>query len=73
MGVTLDSKLTFNETLHNVSNEVNKTIYLFHKLQSFLSRKVLISICNAFVRPYLYYGDTLHDQGNHLIFGFMKD
>ena len=62
LGVILDVKLTFDEHLNNVLNKVNKTIGLFRKLQNLLSRLTLITICKAFVRPHLDYGDIPFDQ-----------
>ena len=62
LGVILDVKLTFDEHLNNVLNKVNKTIGLLRKLQNLLSRSTLITICKAFIRPRLDYGDILFDQ-----------
>ena len=62
LGITLDVKLTFQEHLKNVFNKRNKTIGLLRKLSNLLPRQALVTIYNAFVRPYLGYADVLYDQ-----------
>ena len=62
LGVTLDLKLTFEEHLLNVFKTVNRIIGLIHKLQNVLPIMSLVTICKAFVRPHLDYGDILYDQ-----------
>ena len=62
LGVTFDLKLTLDEHLLNVFNQVNKTVSLLQKLQNVLPRITLVIIYKAFVRPHLEYGDTLYDQ-----------
>ena len=49
----LDTKLDFQEHLHNVLSEVNKTIGLLHKFQAFLLHQSLVTTYKAFVRPHL--------------------
>ena len=62
LGVILDVKLTFEEHLQNVFNKTNKKIGLLKKLSNLLSRKALVTIYKAFIRPHLDYGDVLYDQ-----------
>ena len=62
LGITLDSKLTFEEHYKTVLSKTNRTIGLLLKLQNLLPREVLITIYKAFVRPHLDYGDVLFDQ-----------
>ena len=62
LGVILDFKLTFEEHLNNILAKVNKAAGLLHKLRNILSKTTLITICKAFIRPHLDYGDVLHDQ-----------
>ena len=62
LDVTLDVKLEFDEHLNNVPIKVNKTTGLLRKLQNLLSRSTLVTLCNAFVRPYLDCGDILFEQ-----------
>ena len=62
LGVILDFKLTFEEHLNNILAKVNKAAGLLHKLRNILSKATLITICKAFIRPHLDYGDVLHDQ-----------
>ena len=58
LGITLDSKLTFENHINMVTTKINKTIGLLHKLENLLPRIALIKIYKAFVRPHLYYGET---------------
>ena len=60
LGVILDVKLTFEEHLKN--DKTNKTIGLLRKLSNLFPRQALVTICKAFVRPHLDYGDVLYDQ-----------
>ena len=62
LGVILDLKLTFEEHLLNVCKTVNRTIGRIRKLQNVLLRITLVTICKAFVRTHLDYGDILYDQ-----------
>ena len=59
--LTLDNKLTFDEHLINVSNEISKTIGLFWKWQNILPRPALLTIYKCFIRPHLDYGDIIYD------------
>ena len=58
----LDTKLNFQEHLHNIMNKVDKTIGLLRKLQAILARPSLVTIYKAFIRPHLDYGDIIYDQ-----------
>ena len=62
LGIILDWKLTFKDHYKTVFSQTNRTIGLLRKLQKLLSREALITICKAFVRPHLDYGDVLFDQ-----------
>ena len=45
-----------------ITTKVNKTIGLLRKLQKTLPRPVLMTMCKAFVRPHLDYGDIIYDE-----------
>ena len=68
LGIILDFKLTFENNLNMVATKVNKTIELLRKLQNLLPRTALITICKAFVRPHIDYGNILYDQAFNLSF-----
>ena len=57
LGLILDNKLNFQEHLHNILNEVNKTIGLLRTLQNILPHEPLLTIYKSFVRPHLDYDD----------------
>ena len=68
LGVILDSKLIFDEHFKRVSLKISKTLGFLRKLHNLLPRSELITIYKAFVRPYLDYGDILHDQAYNMSF-----
>ena len=45
-----------------ITTKVNKAIGLLQKLQKASLRLVLVTMCKAFVRPHLDYGDMIYDQ-----------
>ena len=68
LGILLDAKLTFEEQYKSILNKTKRTIGFLRKLQSLLPRGALITICKAFVRPHLDYGDVLYDQAFNVSF-----
>ena len=60
LGVFLGTRLTFEEHLKVITTKVNKTIGLLRKLRK--TRPVLMTMCKAFVRPHLDYGDIIYDE-----------
>ena len=62
LSILLDSKLTFEDHYKIIINNTDRTIGLLRKLQSLLPRTALITICKAFARPQLDYGDVIYDQ-----------
>ena len=49
----LDDKLNFGEHLKYITNKVNKSIKLLHKLQIILPSRSLVTIYKSFIRPHL--------------------
>ena len=68
LGIILDTRLSFEKNLETVLCKINKTIGLTRKLQNLLPRSDLITLCKAFVRPHLDYGDILYDQARNELF-----
>ena len=68
LGTILNTRLSFEKHLEIVLCKLNKTIGLICKLQNFLPRSALITLCKAFVRPHLDYGDILYNQELHASF-----
>ena len=62
LGVILDFKLTFEDHFHNELAKVNKTICHLGKLRNLSTKTTLITICKAFIRPHMDYGEVLYDQ-----------
>ena len=56
------TKLDFSLLLKNLQDIVNKTIGLFHNLQSTLPRTSLITIFKSFIRSHLDNGDIIYDR-----------
>ena len=57
LGMTLDTKLNFQEHIKSILTKVNKTIGLLRKLQNILSRESLLTIFKSFD-----YGDVIYDE-----------
>ena len=64
----LDSKLNFSECRKTIFQKTNKTIGLFHKLQTLLSRAPSITVYKSFIRPHLDYGGMIYDQAFNMPF-----
>ena len=62
LGIILDEQLTFCEHLKMLTSKISKIIEPSRKLRNLLPRSALITICKAFVRPYLDYGDVIYDE-----------
>ena len=62
LGISLDSKLNFDEHLRNIQSEVNRIIGITRNLQNVLHRSALLTIHKSFACPHLDYGDTIYDK-----------
>ena len=58
----LDTKLNFQKHFDNIMTKFDKTTGLLHTLQAVLPRPSLVTVCKAFIRPHLDYGDIIYDQ-----------
>ena len=68
LGLTLDSKLPFNEHIKDKLPQANKGVGLLRKLQTILPRNSLLTIYKSFIRPLLYYADVIYDQPSNASF-----
>ena len=68
LGLSLDSKLNFQEHLKEKSAKANKGIGVIKKLSCYLPRKSLLTIYKMFVRPNLDYADIIYDRPNNELF-----
>ena len=59
---------TFKQHLDSIIPKVNKGISVIKKLRHSLPRKSLATICKAFLRPLLDYGDIIYDQPKMSLF-----
>ena len=62
LGLTLDSKLWFNEHINDNIHQANKGVGLLRKVQTILPRNSLLTIYRSFKRPLLNYADVIYDQ-----------
>ena len=62
LGLTLDSKLSFNEHINDKIHQANKGVGLLRKLQTILSCNSLLTIYKSFIRPLHDYADVIYDQ-----------
>ena len=68
LGLTLDSKLSFNEHTNDKIHQVNKGVGLFRRQQIFLTCTSLLAIYKLFIRPLLDYADVIYGQASNLSF-----
>ena len=62
IGITLDEKIKFKQHADNVISKINKGISVIKKLLHKIPRKLLITICKAFLRHQIVYGGIIYDQ-----------
>lgn len=56
LGVEIDNNLKWNNHIHNLSNRLRKTIYIFKKLKQYMSKSLLRTFYFALVQSILSYG-----------------
>ena len=61
LGLTLDSKLSFNEYINDKIHQGNKGVSLPRKLETILPQRAF-NIYKSFIRPLLDYADVIYDQ-----------
>ena len=61
LGLTLDSKLSFNEYINDKIHQANKGVILLRKLETILPQRAF-NIYKSFIRPLLDYTDVIYDQ-----------
>ena len=57
LGLTLDSKLSFNHHLDGKIKKANKGIGLINRLRKHVPRQSLLTLYKSYIRPQLDYGD----------------
>ena len=62
LGLTLDSKLSFNKHINDKINQANKDVGLLRKLQAILPRNSVLTIYKLLIRPLLDYADVTYYQ-----------
>ena len=62
LGLTLASKLNFNEHISSILSKINKLTAVLRKLQTALPRHSLLTIYKAFIRRRLDYCDVIYDK-----------
>ena len=70
LGVSLDSKLNFDEHLRNIQSKVNGIIGITCNLQNVLPRSALLTTYKSFACPHLDYGDVIYDKAYNEPFFF---
>ena len=56
LGVIIDNKLTWRQYIENIKNKINKGLGILKKVRHFLQEDTLVSLLNAFLKPYIDYG-----------------
>ena len=62
LGLILDENLNFKQHIDSALLKMNKGISVIKKLRYSLSRKSLLTIYKAFLRPLIDYADIIYDQ-----------
>ena len=62
LGISLNSKLNFDEHLRNIQSKVNRIIGIIRNLQNVLPRSALSRIDKSFARPHLECCDVIYDK-----------
>ena len=62
LGLTLDSKLTFNQHLKEKISKANIGILMIRKLYRYLPRSTLLTVYKSFIRPHLDYCDMIYPK-----------
>ena len=62
LGLTLDSKLSFNEHINDKIYQASKGVGLLRKLKAILLRNSLLTIYKSFIRPLFDYANVIYDQ-----------
>ena len=65
LGISLDSKLNFDEHSRNIQSKVNRIAGIIRSLQNVLPRSALLTIYKSFARPHLDYGDAIYDKADN--------
>ena len=68
LGLTLGSKLSFNEHINHKIYQENKGVGFLRKLQTFLPHSSLLTIYLSLIRPLLDYVDVIYDQPSGAFF-----
>ena len=68
LGLTLDSKLSFNEHINDKIHQASKGVAHLWKLQTILLHNSLPTIYKSFIRSLLNYGDMINDQPSNALF-----
>ena len=68
LSIVLDNRLSFEEHLKMILNNVDKTKGLLRKLHIILPGSALLTIYKDFFRPHLDYGNIIHDQAYNATF-----
>ena len=67
LGLTLNSKLLFNEHMNDEIRQANKGVSLLRKLQTIPPRTSLLTIYKSFIRRFLD-ADVIYDQPSNVWF-----
>jgi len=64
LGVTLDSKLTWNDHVNNITTLISRAVGVIGKMRDLVPEKTLYTLYNALVLPYLTYCNVVWGNCN---------
>lgn len=59
LGITLDSKLTWNNHVNNITTSISRAVGVIGKMRDLVPEKILYTLYNALVLPYFTYCNTV--------------
>ena len=68
LGLTLDTKLSFDRHLEEKIQKANKGIGLINRLRRHVPRNSLLTLYKSYIRPHLDYGDIIYDYPGNAAF-----
>ena len=72
LGLTLDSKLSFNNHINDKIHQANKGVDLLRKPQTILPRTTILAIYKSFIRAFLDHAGVVYDEPSNARIVFQK-
>ena len=64
LGIIVDDRLNWNSHIHYVTSKLSKSIGILSRARRYLNEKILVTLYNSFIYPYLLYGNLIWGNVN---------